>query len=110
VSFDWPLSNQYLNAKFPVKNPDWSPKFMQRHGINQENQGFYLVRHNRQIGRALTLDLFSRHPSLNYFRAEISFSPALDELFGVQTNKSRFTLKGKLKDKLELKFKGVLLR
>lgn len=90
------------------KNPKWSPEFNKKHGINQDNQGFYLMRHNRQICRAYTFDLFTKHPSLNYFRGEISFPPALDRYFGIQTNKSRFSLKSSIKNKIEERLKGVL--
>lgn len=97
-----------LDVKKIRNNPSWTLKFSEKHGIKQENQGFYLMRHNRQIGRALTFDLFTRHPSLNYFRGEILFPPALDKFFGIQTNKSRFTLHVSIKNKVEERLKGVL--
>jgi hypothetical protein len=89
------------------KQDNWK-SIVEKVGINQFNQGFYLMRHNRQIARALTFDLYARHNSLNYFRAEISFSPCLDSLFGVQTNKSRFSLSDALKDKIRARLAGVL--
>jgi len=97
-----------LDVKKFRSNPNWSQQFSEKHGIKQENQGFYLMRNNRQIGRALTLDLFTRHPSLNYFRGEISFPPVLDRFFGIQTNKSRFSLNVSIKNKIEEKIKGVI--
>lgn len=69
--------------------------------INQRNQGFYIVRENREIGQHQTLSLFKRHNDLNYFRARIWFPEELDELFGVQTNKSRFALDASLRSDLE---------
>ncbi len=65
------------------------------------------MRHDRQIGGALALWLYRKHNSYNYFRGEISFPPVLDSLFGVQTNKSRFSLDRSLRDKLEERLKGV---
>lgn len=79
------------------KQKDWRAEVRNK-GFNIDNQGFYIVRHNRQIGRALTLSVFQRHNDLNYFRGEISFPPALDNYFGVQTNKSRFALDAELRE------------
>jgi hypothetical protein len=52
-------------------------------GINIKNQGFYIVRNNRQIDRALTLDLFAKHNNCNRIRAEVLFSGDLDEFMGI---------------------------
>ncbi|MHB1830403.1 MAG: hypothetical protein ACYCO0_03330, partial [Candidatus Micrarchaeaceae archaeon] len=77
-------------------------------GINQSNQGFYLMRNDRQIDRAQSFGLFEKHNSLNYFRGEISFPSSLDRYFGIQTNKSRYTLKDDMKDKIRDKIKGII--
>ncbi len=76
-------------------------------GINIEEQGFYLMRHDRQIGRAQSFWLYTKHNDFNYFRGEISFPPVLDDYFGVQTNKSRFSLDRSLRDQLNESMKGV---
>ncbi len=76
--------------------------------VNVANQGFYIMRHNRQIGSGQTLHLFSKNPMFNYFRAEISFPPVLDEMFGVQTNKSRFSLDDQLREELEKRLEKVI--
>jgi hypothetical protein len=81
--------------------PEWNPRWMTERGLNEENQGFYLMRNERQIAEAQTLNLFTRNADLNYFRGEISFPPALDRFFGIQTNKSRFTLKETMKERIE---------
>lgn len=73
---------------------------MKDRGLNEENQGFYITRNERQIAAAQTLGLFTRNASLNYFRGEISFPPSLDRYFGIQTNKNRFTLKEELKEQV----------
>lgn len=67
----------------------------------QTNQGFYVTRKDRQIGSAETLHMFTRHNDYNYFRGEIKFDEELDDHFGVQTNKSRFSLDSNLRDLLE---------
>ncbi|MCX6822905.1 MAG: ATP-binding protein [candidate division SR1 bacterium] len=69
-------------------------------GFNMANQGFYIIRHNRQIGRSLTLDMYEKHNSMNYFRGEIIFPIVLDKYFGVQKNKSRFSVDSDLKEEI----------
>ena len=46
---------------------------------NLMNQGFYIVRNNRQIARAITIGNYKKHNSLNRFRCEISYSSDLDD-------------------------------
>ena len=89
------------------KNKDWRA-IPRKVGINIENQGFYLMRHNRQIGRALALGIYTKHPNFNYFRGEISFPPILDKYFGVQTNKSRFSIDPSIRDMIKERLKGHL--
>lgn len=88
----------------PIKNIVQS-SLQNEFGINQANQGFYIIRKDREIGKSQTLRIFSRHNSLNYFRAKIRFPPRLDEKFGVQTNKSRFALSDDLRQDLEEELK-----
>jgi len=76
--------------------------------IGMSNQGFYLMRHDRQIGRALTLSIYTRNAHMNFLRAEISFPACLDQYFGIQTNKSRFSLKEGLKDLILENMKGII--
>lgn len=77
-------------------------------GLNEENQGFYLVRNGREIGSGLAQGLFTRNADYNYFRGEIEFEPELDTYFGITTNKSQFSIKEKMRDKLEDSLGGVL--
>ncbi len=96
-------------SKLPVKTI--MEKKLQRKSpfnISTDNQGFYIMRHGRQIAAGQTLHLFTRHPQLNYFRAEISFSPSLDKKFGIQTNKSRFSLDDDLRQELEKRLKNII--
>ncbi|MCO8266704.1 hypothetical protein NKF06_08915, partial [Haloferax sp. AB510] len=44
----------------------------------------------------------------NYFRGEIRFPAELDDKFGVQTNKSRFSLDPELRDQLNERLEGIL--
>jgi hypothetical protein len=79
---------------------EWSADWMSDHHLVQENQGFYLMRNDREIAAGKTLGLFTKHGDHNYFRAEIDFPPELDRYFGIQTNKSRFSLKDPLRSML----------
>lgn len=45
--------------------------------VSPDNQGFYLMRHGRQIAGGQTLYLFTRHPMLNYFRGKSVLNPVL---------------------------------
>ena len=110
-----PLTNKPAEIKIKIslmniqkikKNEGWKG-ITKKIGLNPENQGFYLMRHNRQIAAAQSLGLYTKHPDFNYFRGEISFSPSLDRYFGIQTNKSRFSIDNGIKDKIIEKIKGV---
>ncbi len=69
-------------------------------GLVESNQGFSLVRNGREIRSDRDFGLFKRNADKNYMRAEIRFPPELDERFGIQTNKSRLSMKESTKDKL----------
>jgi hypothetical protein len=80
---------------------EWDRGWMKQHGLVERNQGFSIVRNGREIRNGLTLGLFKKHGSKNYLRAEIRFPSELDERFGIQTNKSRLSVKQSVKDQLE---------
>lgn len=81
---------------------DWDSEWMKDHGLIERNQGFSVVRNGREIRNGLTLDgVYKKHPSKNYVRAEIRFPSELDERFGIQTNKSRLSVREPVKDKIE---------
>lgn len=71
--------------------------------VAPRNQGFYIVRNNRQIGRALMFEGIKglvRHPSLNKMRCEISYMSELDDDFGINFTKDQVVLKQSLSDKI----------
>jgi len=51
--------------------------------IGMKNQGFYIMRNNRQIARAETLGIFNKHNDYNRVRAEILFDGTVDEFMGI---------------------------
>lgn len=79
-----------------------------KYDIDQANQGFYLIRDERQIAGGRSLQLYTKTAKHNYFRGEIRFPPELDDKFGVQTNKSRFSLDEDLRDQLKDRLSGVI--
>jgi hypothetical protein len=83
-----------------VKNK--SKEVSKSNGRNMRNQGFYVLRNNRQIIRASSLDgVFTRHPSLNGFRAELFFGNEYDEFFDVSLQKKEIVLPQGLSDKIQ---------
>lgn len=49
-------------------------------GMNIKNQGFYVLRNNREISTAQTFNIFTKHNDYNLFRAEFSYPGSLDDL------------------------------
>jgi len=55
--------------------------------MNIKNQGFYVLRNNREVAYGLSLDTFTKHNQLNRLRMELSFSATLDNEMGVRFSK-----------------------
>ena len=70
-------------------------------GVNQDGQGFYLVRNDREIKGGVTLSIYTKNNDLNYFKCELEFSEDLDNAFGIETNKSRCSLSDRLRPILD---------
>lgn len=68
--------------------------------INQYNEGFYIVRNNREIAGGETLKMFERHPSFNRFRCEISINGDMDKEFGINFKKKGINPIQSLYDKI----------
>ncbi len=68
--------------------------------INQANQGFYLLRNNREVASGETLGVFNKHNDYNRFRAEVYFSGALDEAMGVNYTKKSIKPNQAILDKI----------
>ncbi|MGH6734884.1 MAG: ATP-binding protein [Methyloceanibacter sp.] len=65
-----------------------------------QHQGFYLMRNNRQIQRAATLDYFSKHNDFNRMRGEIFLSGNLDRYVGIEFTKRTVVFDQSIQDKL----------
>ncbi|PWU09194.1 MAG: hypothetical protein C5B47_03735 [Verrucomicrobia bacterium] len=75
---------------------------------NLKSQGFYILRNNREIVDAHTLDLFSKHNDFNRFRGEIHFTGTLDKYMGVNFTKRDIALHQSLFDQLSQYLTGQL--
>lgn len=75
--------------------------------INMRNQGFYLMRNNREIMDAVTLlDFYTKHNDFNQLRIELSFSGKLDKFMGINFMKRNVNLEQSIENKLSNYFKG----
>jgi len=88
-----PVGEEYVEVKlFELSNQgeqgNKSIKF------NIPNQGFYLLRNNREISRAQTLGVFSKHNSLNLFRGEFSYPGSLDDILNSGFTKQNISVEG----------------
>ena len=70
-------------------------------GINYSNQGFYVMRNERELFGGSNLGLFTKDAHLNRFRSEIYFSGTLDKLVGVHFTKRGISIDQALLDKLK---------
>ncbi len=75
---------------------------------NYKNQGFYILRNNREVLDAVTLDFFTKHPDFNRFRGEIHFTGTLDKFMGVNFTKRDVALHQSLFDQLNQYLQGRL--
>lgn len=79
---------------------DYGFQINRQKGINPQNQGFYVIRNNREILPGETLGLFTQHPSLNFLRIEFSYSGSLDKVLGSNFSKSKIVLPQNVHDKV----------
>ncbi len=71
-------------------------------GINQVNQGFYLMRNNREIAAGEHLGVFTKHNNLNRFRAELYFSGSLDNAMNATFTKKGIKPQQNILDKIKV--------
>lgn len=67
---------------------------------NMKNQGFYVMRNQREILGAETLGFFTKHNDFNRMRGEIFFTGALDRLVGIEFTKRDVNFNQSLYDQL----------
>lgn len=67
--------------------PDSSTEVAKLNGWNIRNQGFYVLRNNREVAYGESLDVFHKHNDFNRLRIELSFNATLDNEMGVRFSK-----------------------
>lgn len=75
-----------IHAKL-VLLPNFSQNVARDLGINIPNQGFSILRNNREIAYGF-MPWYTKHNRMNRIRGEISFDSALDEAMGVDFKKN----------------------
>ncbi len=63
-------------------------------------QGFYIMRNQREIMDAVTLDFFTKHNDFNRMRAELFFPGTLDRMVGIEFTKRQVDLDQSVFDQL----------
>ena len=67
----------------------YNEEFQKNRDINMKNQGFSVLRNNREIAFGFVpKDWFTKHPNYNRVRGELSFDSELDEPMGVNFTKN----------------------
>jgi len=105
---EYPINIQKGNTIFEdtirirmVILPDFGVTINRNKGINYFNQGFYVMRNERELFDGSNLGLYTKDAHLNRFRAEIYFSGNLDQLVGVHFTKRGISIDQALQDKLK---------
>jgi hypothetical protein len=82
--------------------PKFSDAESKSYKINMQNSGFYIMRNRRQIAAGETLEgIFTKHNSLNRFRAEIFISGDLDEELGTSFTKDEIKINDAIRNWIE---------
>ena len=69
-------------------------------GKSMKSQGFYVMRNQREIMNAVTLNFFTKHNDFNRMRGELFFPGTLDRLVGIEFTKRQVELNQSLYDQL----------
>jgi len=68
--------------------------------LGVKNQGFYILRNQREIQSSQTLDAFTKHNDFNRMRGEVFLTGDLDEYVGIDFTKRDIVLEQSFKDQL----------
>ncbi len=69
--------------------------------INIPNQGFYVLRNNREILCGESFGIFTKHNDFNTLRIEFSYPGSLDKILSLNFSKSKISLNQSISDKIE---------
>jgi hypothetical protein len=69
-------------------------------GRSMKAQGFYVMRNQREVMEAVTMDFFTKHNDFNRMRGEIFFPGTLDKWIGIEFTKRQIVLAQSIHDQL----------
>ena len=81
--------------------PDFGQQMNRIKGVSISNQGFYLMRNNREIAAGEDLGIFTKHNDLNRLRIELFFSGNIDNEMGINFTKRDVRPTQSIVDKIE---------
>ena len=84
-----------------VHLPNVSDQEKKTLGMNIPNQGFYLMRNNREITKGESFGIFTKHNDFNRFRAEVFVTGDLDRKIGINYRKEGNKLSDDIRTWLE---------
>lgn len=95
------IDNKTFHLKIAHVGIDASKISEGARNYNIPNQGFYIVRNNRQIAAGIDLDgILKKHNDYNRFRAEIECSSDLDDILKINFTKDEINVTQGMRDKV----------
>jgi hypothetical protein len=88
--------------------PDFTEGESKRHGITMGNQGFYVLRNDRQLMRNTWFNLVAHHNRYNRIRGEIYFNGDQDDVFTINYEKNQLQPKQWFLDQLRDNVFGII--
>jgi hypothetical protein len=88
--------------------PNFSTGVNRKLGINQANQGFSVLRNNREIAYGKSFGLFAKHNTMNRFRAELFYPAVFDEEMGLSFTKQTIEPNQQILDKIATELSGQI--
>ena len=79
-----------------------------KHGISLSNQGFYVLRNDRQLMRNTWFNIVAHHAKFNRIRAEIYFSGDQDDVFTINYEKNQLQPRQWFLDQLRDSVLGIV--
>ena len=105
-NIDGKMSKMHIKA---VTVPNFDQKQNRELGFNMRNQGFYLMRNNREIQAGADYTVFKKHNDYNLLRIELSISSELDEAMNINFMKHDAKPNKIIIDKLSEELQDTLL-
>jgi len=81
--------------------PNFDNQTCKLNKVNISNQGFYIMRNNREIASGITLGTFTKHNDFNRLRMELCFSGNLDQEMNINFTKKNISPKQIVLDRIK---------